>query len=129
MSWSYLSQDYYYDVISFLQNKEITNSRFIDCGEWSHIHVSRGKITTKWDKQVFFNLLQLNICVWSLKIQYVPIFCHKIHLRRFWISEGKEEGGGGKRKCGKDACFEHLLMKTNIVWTSFYKSFDSLHMY
>lgn len=30
MSWSYLFQDYYYDVISFLQNKEITNSRFID---------------------------------------------------------------------------------------------------
>lgn len=128
MSWSYLSQDYYYDVISFLQNKEITNSRFIDCGEWSHIHVSRGKIT-KWDKQVFFNLLQLNICVWNLKNQYVPIFCHKIYLRYFWISEGKEDGGGGKEKGRVAACFEYLLMRTNIVRTFLHKPFESLHMY
>lgn len=128
MSLFYLSQDYYYDVISFLQNKEITNSRFIDCGEWSHIHVSRGKIT-KWDKQVFFNLLQLNICVSSLKNQYVTIFWHKIYLRRFWISEGEEKGGGEKEKGGEVACFQCLLMRTNIVRTSLHKPFDSLHMY
>lgn len=71
MSWSYLSQDYHYDVISFLQNKEITNSRFIDL--W---RMKSYPCLKRWNnhqvKQTscffFFNLLQFNICAWGSKI-------------------------------------------------------------